>query len=74
MMKNWVHIVRSALIGVGIGAVPGIGEDIAGLGLLRRGQEFFKASGKLRQGRVCRSDLLGDRQQRLYRRLDDYPA
>lgn len=30
MMANWVHIVRSALIGVGIGAVPGIGEDIAG--------------------------------------------
>jgi putative tricarboxylic transport membrane protein len=28
--KNFSHIVRSALIGVGIGAVPGIGEDIAG--------------------------------------------
>ncbi|MGI6432410.1 MAG: tripartite tricarboxylate transporter permease [Sphaerochaetaceae bacterium] len=28
--KNIKHIVRSALIGVGIGAVPGIGEDIAG--------------------------------------------
>lgn len=28
--KNFVNIVRSALIGVGIGAVPGIGEDIAG--------------------------------------------
>lgn len=28
--KNFVHIIRSALIGVGIGAVPGIGEDIAG--------------------------------------------
>jgi len=27
--KNLKHIVRSALIGVGIGAVPGIGEDIA---------------------------------------------
>ena len=27
--KNIKHIVRSALIGVGIGAVPGIGEDIA---------------------------------------------
>ena len=27
--KNIPHIVRSALIGVGIGAVPGIGEDIA---------------------------------------------
>lgn len=28
--KNIKHIIRSALIGVGIGAVPGIGEDIAG--------------------------------------------
>ncbi len=28
--KNVKHIVRSSLIGVGIGAVPGIGEDIAG--------------------------------------------
>lgn len=28
--KNFKHIIRSALIGVGIGAVPGIGEDIAG--------------------------------------------
>jgi putative tricarboxylic transport membrane protein len=30
ILKNMKHIVRSALIGVGIGAVPGIGEDIAG--------------------------------------------
>ena len=28
--RNFPHIIRSALIGVGIGAVPGIGEDIAG--------------------------------------------
>ncbi|MBN1829608.1 MAG: tripartite tricarboxylate transporter permease [Deltaproteobacteria bacterium] len=28
--KNFKHIIRSALIGVGIGAIPGIGEDIAG--------------------------------------------
>ncbi len=28
--KNIVNIIRSALIGVGIGSVPGIGEDIAG--------------------------------------------
>lgn len=28
--RNLKHIVRSALIGVGIGAVPGVGEDIAG--------------------------------------------
>ncbi len=28
--RNVKHIIRSALIGVGIGAVPGIGEDIAG--------------------------------------------
>lgn len=28
--KNMKHISRSALIGVGIGAVPGVGEDIAG--------------------------------------------
>lgn len=27
--RNFKHMVRSALIGVGIGAVPGIGEDIA---------------------------------------------
>ncbi len=30
MVKHIPDIVRSALIGVGIGAVPGIGEDIAG--------------------------------------------
>jgi putative tricarboxylic transport membrane protein len=30
ILKNIKHIVRSALIGVGIGSVPGIGEDIAG--------------------------------------------
>lgn len=30
IVKNFKHIVRSALIGVGIGAIPGIGEDIAG--------------------------------------------
>jgi putative tricarboxylic transport membrane protein len=28
--RNLKHILRSALIGVGIGSVPGIGEDIAG--------------------------------------------
>ncbi|GAB4374046.1 MAG: tripartite tricarboxylate transporter permease [Spirochaetales bacterium] len=30
ILHNTPHIIRSALIGVGIGAVPGIGEDIAG--------------------------------------------
>jgi len=30
MLRNAKYIVRSSLIGVGIGAVPGIGEDIAG--------------------------------------------
>ena len=30
IVANLKHIVRSAMIGVGIGAVPGIGEDIAG--------------------------------------------
>ncbi len=30
ILYNLKHIVRSAMIGVGIGAVPGIGEDIAG--------------------------------------------
>lgn len=30
VMKNIPAIIRSSLIGVGIGAVPGIGEDIAG--------------------------------------------
>ena len=30
IVRNVRHIIRSALIGVGIGAVPGIGEDIAG--------------------------------------------
>ncbi len=28
--KNFKHIIRSSMIGVGIGAVPGVGEDIAG--------------------------------------------
>jgi putative tricarboxylic transport membrane protein len=28
--KNLKHVIRSSLIGVGIGAVPGVGEDIAG--------------------------------------------
>lgn len=28
--RNAKHIIRSSLIGVGIGAVPGVGEDIAG--------------------------------------------
>lgn len=30
IIRNIKHIVRSAFIGVGIGAVPGVGEDIAG--------------------------------------------
>lgn len=30
IIRNAKHIVRSSLIGVGIGAVPGVGEDIAG--------------------------------------------
>lgn len=30
IIKNFTNIVRSSLIGVGIGAVPGVGEDIAG--------------------------------------------
>lgn len=30
IIKNFTNIIRSALIGVGIGSVPGIGEDIAG--------------------------------------------
>jgi putative tricarboxylic transport membrane protein len=28
--RNLKHVIRSAMIGVGIGAVPGVGEDIAG--------------------------------------------
>lgn len=30
IIKNIKHIFRSAMVGVGIGAVPGVGEDIAG--------------------------------------------
>jgi len=30
IMRNLKHIIRSAMIGVGIGSVPGVGEDIAG--------------------------------------------
>lgn len=30
MLRNLKHVIRSAMIGVGIGAVPGVGEDIAG--------------------------------------------
>ncbi len=30
VLRNIKHIVRSAMIGVGIGSVPGVGEDIAG--------------------------------------------
>lgn len=30
IVKNIKHIIRSAFVGVGIGSVPGIGEDIAG--------------------------------------------
>lgn len=30
LVRNARHIVRSAAIGIGIGAVPGVGEDIAG--------------------------------------------
>ena len=30
LVKNARHILRSAAIGIGIGAVPGVGEDIAG--------------------------------------------
>ncbi len=30
ILRNMKHIIRSAMIGVGIGAVPGVGEDIAG--------------------------------------------
>lgn len=30
ILRNTKHIIRSSLVGVGIGSVPGIGEDIAG--------------------------------------------
>ncbi len=30
VFKNGKHVVRSSMIGIGIGAVPGVGEDIAG--------------------------------------------
>ncbi len=30
ILRNFKNIVRSSLIGIGIGAVPGVGEDIAG--------------------------------------------
>ena len=30
ILRNARHILRSAMIGIGIGAVPGVGEDIAG--------------------------------------------
>ncbi|MFN3685406.1 tripartite tricarboxylate transporter permease [Salinarimonas sp.] len=30
LLANLKHVIRSGLIGVGIGAVPGVGEDIAG--------------------------------------------
>ena len=28
--KNWLNIIRSALIGVGVGVIPGVGEDTGG--------------------------------------------
>lgn len=47
--RNFRHIVRSGLIGVGIGAVPGVGEDIAGwvsYGAAKSGSGHPEAFGK----------------------------
>jgi len=30
VLKNWIVVIRSALIGVGVGIIPGVGEDVGG--------------------------------------------
>lgn len=48
--KNMKNIIRSALIGVGIGAVPGIGEDIAGWVSYGTAKKVSKNSAKFGTG------------------------
>ncbi|MBI9101811.1 MAG: tripartite tricarboxylate transporter permease [Spirochaetales bacterium] len=48
--KNFKNILRSALIGVGIGAVPGIGEDIAGWVSYGTAKKFSKDGDKFGTG------------------------
>ena len=73
IIRNIPHIVRSALIGVGIGAVPGIGEDIAAwmsYGAAKNSSKHPETFGK---GEDAGHHRLGDGQQRLHRR-GDHPA
>ncbi len=51
IVRNLKHIVRSSMIGVGIGSVPGVGEDVAGWvsygtakNLSKKPEEFGKGS------------------------------
>lgn len=50
IVKNLHHIVRSAMIGVGIGSVPGVGEDIAGWVSYGAAKNSSKNADKFGQG------------------------
>jgi putative tricarboxylic transport membrane protein len=50
LVKNWWNILRSGMIGVGVGAVPGVGEDIASWMSYDRAKKSSKEPEKFGKG------------------------
>ncbi len=61
----WRTILRSGVIGTFIGIIPGVGEDVRRLVLLRRGEARQQGEGAVRQGLGRGPDGRRDRRQRL---------
>ena len=74
VIRNIPVIIRSALIGVGIGAVPGIGEDIAGWVSYGTAKNTSKHPETFGKGELKGVTCQRNGEQRLRRRGDDPPA
>ena len=61
----WKTIIRSGIVGTFIGIIPGVGEDIGRVGLLRRRQAREQGEGEVRQGLDRGAHGGRDRRQRL---------
>ena len=65
VLKYWRTIIRSGVIGVWIGILPGVGEDMAAWSSYATAKRLSQESGGVRQGLDRRPDGGRDRRQRL---------
>ncbi len=63
VLRYWRTIIRSGVIGVWVGILPGVGEDMAGMVVLRHCAAAEQRAGKIRQGLHRRADGRGNRRQ-----------